>query len=63
MFACDRRHADIVRYLLEGGADRALADSFGRTALVFALYRGRFEIAQCLVRQGFGARSDIQSPV
>ena len=52
-FACDRGNIDVVRALLDAGADVAAADSFYRaTAMDWALNKGHLEIVKLLFERG-----------
>ena len=52
MEACLAGHEEIVRLLLDFGADREFKDRWGRTALVFAAASGEAEIARWLLEAG-----------
>jgi ankyrin repeat protein len=50
--ACHSGHVDMAEYLLDQGCDRDHADDHGWTALHFAAYHGRLDIAHVLFRYG-----------
>ncbi len=54
MLACEFRHLEIVRYLIEHGSANASAarTTDGMTALVWASQEGHLEIVRCLVERG-----------
>ena len=49
MKAAQKGRIEVVKLLLERGADKSLVDSFGRTALIIAAENGRHDIAESLV--------------
>ena len=49
MLAAQDGHVEIVRLLLESGADKHLAMNDGRTALIVAPQRGHLEIVELLL--------------
>jgi hypothetical protein len=52
-FACDRGNIDVVRALLDAGADVRAADSFySATAMDWALNKGHIEIVKLLLDRG-----------
>ena len=52
-FACDRGNIEVVRALLDAGADVAAADSFySATAMDWALNKGHVEIVKLLLDRG-----------
>jgi ankyrin repeat protein len=56
-FAADRGHLDIVKMLLEAGADVNARDSFyNATALDWALEKSHVEIVRLLLEKGAGGR-------
>jgi serine/threonine protein kinase/ankyrin repeat protein len=60
MWATDRGHVDIVRYLAEeGGADVDAQDENRQTALVHAVQREHLEIVRCLVQE-YGADANVR---
>jgi ankyrin repeat protein len=52
LHAIDRRPADLVRILIDHGANINAADKKGRTPLVTAMARGRWDIVRLLVMRG-----------
>jgi ankyrin repeat protein len=50
--ASDRGHGEVVRILLERGADPTMQDKDGWTAFHFASSRGHVEVVQILLEQG-----------
>ena len=52
MFASSEGHIDIVRILLEHGADADAHNKFGLTVLTSASYKGHTEIVQILLEYG-----------
>ena len=55
--AAEQAHVDIVRLLLDAGADINRPQRFGRTALVCACFRNHLEVARVLVE----AEADIDA--
>lgn len=52
-FACDRGHLEIVKLLLENGADVNVKDTFyGATPLTWAVNKGHTEIVKLLLEKG-----------
>lgn len=47
-WACKRGHIEIVRYLIDGGADIEFQDIIGRPSLYFAIIGGNVDIV-CLL--------------
>src|SRR4051812_41260445 len=52
MIAAAEGHTDIVKLLLEKGADANARNSYGRTSLMFASSYGFTQIAELLIRAG-----------
>lgn len=50
--AIQNNHADVVRYLIENGADLTLQDQYAGTPLHNAAYMGNVEIAKLLIDAG-----------
>ena len=48
MFAAQEGHVEVVRLLLEAGADKSWADSCGDTALMWAAREGHVEVERLL---------------
>ena len=58
-FAADRGHVEVVRTLLENGADVNVVDSFyNATPLVWAAYKGHLEIINLMIEHG----ADLSKP-
>src|SRR5262245_15627828 len=52
-FACDKQHVDVVRILLERGADVNATDTFYKaTAFEFVVLRGGRDIARLMIEKG-----------
>ena len=56
--AAENNHVDVVRLLLEGGADVDKADLYGNTALMNAAVAGHADVVSQLLGQG--AKADLQ---
>ncbi|KAI4838317.1 acyl-CoA-binding protein [Plasmodium brasilianum] len=54
-YACDRGYLDIVKFLVDQGADIHAEDSFGDTALHIAAYSEKREIIEYLISAGADA--------
>ncbi len=52
MFAARYGHADVVRLLLDAGADVNAKDEWNETALMFAAMSGHEDIVQLLTEAG-----------
>ena len=51
-------HFEIVKFLVENGADPNVKDDFyGRTTLMFASQKGHFEIVKFLIENGADANT------
>lgn len=50
--ACYDGHLDIVKFLIENGADIEIANRHGHTCLMIACYKGHLEIARFLIECG-----------
>ena len=62
MTAAQEGHLDIVRWLLDQGAEANYATpATGQTALISACHQGHLEVARCLVESG-GARVNAADP-
>jgi len=61
MFASGEGHADIVKYLIERGADVNEKVFFGMTALIQASFNGHADIVQILLKNGAKADEKISS--
>lgn len=58
-FAADRGHVEVVRTLLENGADVNIVDSFyDATPVVWAAYKGHLEIINLMIEHG----ADLSKP-
>lgn len=59
MLAAYHGHVEVVRYLLNRGADANTADNGGNTVLMGAAFKGDVEVARLLVQAGadIGARN------
>ena len=55
MHASFQGHIDIVRLLLDAGADKSLRDVSGTTALIHASYVGHIDIVRLLLNAGADA--------
>ena len=54
-YACDRGHIEIVRVLLENGADPNAKDTFyGATPIIWAAQRGHVDVVAVLLEKGAG---------
>ena len=52
ILAAQSGHVEVVRLLLEAGADKDVADDDGATALMEAAYRGHVEVVRLLLEAG-----------
>ena len=52
MHAADHGRMDMVRFLLEVGADKDLGDTYGNTALIRASQHNHVETARLLLQAG-----------
>ena len=52
MFAGKGSHIDVMRLLLERGAEMDVTESYGNTALMFACYEGHIDAARLLLGRG-----------
>ncbi|XP_065192896.1 myotrophin-like [Sycon ciliatum] len=59
-YAADFGQAEVIEYLLSIGANVDLADSYGITPLLAAIYEGHLECVQLLVKKG--ANKSLKSP-
>lgn len=57
--ACDYGHFDVVKILVEAGANINAIDNFGRTPLYFAQAEGFKEIASFLIQRGALSGADL----
>ena len=62
--ACGNGHLEVVRLLLEKGADINSRNLFGETSLDIACYKGHLEIVRLLLERGadMGAQKAKQTP-
>ena len=54
--ACEYDHLEVVRLLVDAGADKDKADDDGRTPLWMASQNGHLEVVRVLVDAGAGER-------
>ena len=52
MVAALGSHIDVMRLLLERGAEMDMTESYGNTALMFACYEGHIDAARLLLGRG-----------
>ena len=60
IWASNIRHFEIVKYLIDHGADPNAKDDIGRTALILASENGQFEIVKCLIEHGADPNANKQ---
>src|ERR1044071_7845592 len=61
-YACDKGHTEVVRLLLERGADPNVKDSFyGATPMSWAAPKGHVEIVKLLIEKGAKEKGDALS--
>ena len=63
MHASNYGHLEVVRLLLEKGADPSAQNAKGRTALMLASNNGHSEVIKVLLNVGVGEPSNITSSV
>ncbi|KAK8783496.1 hypothetical protein V5799_010140 [Amblyomma americanum] len=57
-WACDRGHLEVVKLLLDRGADPEAKDAEGQTPLHYAASCGHQQVAELLLKRG--ARRDVK---
>ncbi|HOT76495.1 MAG TPA: ankyrin repeat domain-containing protein, partial [Candidatus Wallbacteria bacterium] len=58
IYAAKKGHLELVRALIDGGADRNAVSNLGHTALTAAWYSGNKEIMEALINKGDGLSGD-----